>query len=226
MRKILLATVFSFVIASSAMAWDNTNNGPGNNQIVDQGGVGNQNVNTMTQGQKQFQYQSSVNQNTNNVGQSQNVNVVSGGGNNHYPVSSAYAPSFGVGGTCAGTAASGGLSVMPFGLAGGGTNMDDVCRAQRLGEMDVAREVECEDSNQFRHAAYRVGRPCMIDKDRWVKEHTVVVAPVTVVVPVTPVIGGYVGHCNHFDAQGYCNTHWHPIPKKAPVVAPCVCINK
>lgn len=225
MRKILLATVFSVVVASSAMAWDNTNNGPGNNQIVDQGGVGNQNVNSLKQRQGQVQSQGQTSVNRNSINNS--INVDSGGngnGNIHFPVSSAFAPSFGLGGPCPGRALSGGVSITLFGATGGGTDMDDVCRAKSLGELDVAREVECSDSHQFREAAYRLNRPCIVDRDRWIHEHPQPIElPAVVVVSDVPVVRlGYVGHCNHFDTQGYCNTHWRPTPKPKATIG-CSC---
>ncbi len=112
--------------------------------------------------------------NTNNV----NVNSSSGNGNGggydygNMPVSSAYAPSFGGGAnSCSGGSLSGGLSFNVVSGSLGGTEMDDVCRAQKLGELDVAREVMCDDSRSFRRAAYRLNRPCMVDAQRWNEEH-------------------------------------------------------
>jgi hypothetical protein len=66
-----------------------------------------------------------------------------------------------------------------FGLSFGGTNMDDICRAQRLGENDVAREMFCDASSDFRRAALRVGTPCMVDRPKFQEMmHPPVVEPV------------------------------------------------
>lgn len=110
--------------------------------------------------------------NTNNNGA--NGGLIGGPGLPNFPVSSAIAPSFGGGmNGCSGTAASLAGQFQLFGASLGGTNMDNVCEAMRLGEVDVAREVECNDSRSFRHAAYNIGRPCSVDRERWEKEHPV-----------------------------------------------------
>lgn len=199
MRKLLLITSILIGISGPVMAWDNTITGPGNNQIVDQGGTGSQNVNhnvsknnlatnsTATATVGNVHAGGAKVNNTNNV----NVNSNSGNGDggsdySKMPVSSAIAPSFGVGSNpCSGAAGSVAGQFPVFGLSFGGTEMDDVCRAQKLGENDVAREVMCDNSRAFRNAAYRVNRPCMVDGVRWNEEHPKIV-PVVAITPITP----------------------------------------
>ena len=195
MNRITLAAAVAIALAASpAMAWDNTNNGSGPKQIVD-GGPGAQSTATAASRSSSASRSTAVgiggrggNARGGNAtatgGRVVVNNSTGGGGGGDYgyhdiPVSSAIAPSFYNGGNpCLGPAASAAGQAPVFGLSFGGQQMDEVCRARMLGEMDTAREVECQDSRSFRNAAYTVGRPCAADRNRWAEEHPVQPAPV------------------------------------------------
>lgn len=138
------------------------------------------------QGQNQLQGQQSTNNNNlrgGNQGQSQTVNVENNGngsnnpsgvgngyGYGNYPVSSATAPSFGIGG-CQ-WAISGGFQVFGAGVSGGGAGLYEFCKPlmkagyfHDRGQHAVAKNLEC-NYPEFKEAYRMAGEPCRNDMSK------------------------------------------------------------
>ncbi len=166
-----------------------------------------------------------------NAGNSQTVNVGGGGNGGHndrFPVSSAYAPSFGSVNPCAGGAISGGIQLFGIGASGGGSvHFDQMCQIAQYSSNPYAFQWACTEMDGFRSAAreaYRAGfapHPCAQDVVLVVAEPP---RPILVAEPA-PVKRWAVVPCHMpfvRDAHGRCYNPTPPRPRPVAPPAPCV----
>lgn len=195
MKRILLASIASLVVAAPAYAWPNDPVPAPTATATAAGGAatatGGAATATQRQHQIQRQSQSVTVNNTTAAPTSSGIDpataarlAAAGAGAHDWqpPAASAIAPSFAVAGPCTGQAASVAGQFQLFGLSFGGTDMDKACQSEHLGNLStvgerIGFEVMCDD-HQFRAAALRAGAACEADR-----QHQAAVVPATAPAP-------------------------------------------